>query len=348
MLMNLSMVYGMVSLVSVVLALCYFGLTKRRENRLLFLFVLVFVVNLGYFALAISTTLEEALLANRIAYFGSVFLPLAMLMVIANVCRLKFSDGIIGVLFVVSLLVFVITATPGYLDWYYKEVSLVFVNGMSSLQKVYGPLHSIYYVYLFGYFAMMTGVVLYSDRKQKSVSHSHAFIILLIVFSNIVIWLAEQLVANDFEFLSVSYIVSELLLLFLYEMLHNYRVLPAEGQVHEEAVCQPVSEVVEELPKPEAIPVEEISVMVSEENCEKDLITPLLEIWPELQQLSAREKDVLRCILEDKKRKEIAEVLCISENTVKTHITRLYGKLEVANRSELLLQIVQRQKNYTG
>ena len=46
--------------------------------------------------------------------------------------------------------------------------------------------------------------------------------------------------------------------------------------------------------------------------------------------------------------KEIAEVLCISENTVKTHITRVYGKLEVANRSELLLQIVQRQKNHTG
>ena len=70
----------------------------------------------------------------------------------------------------------------------------------------------------------------------------------------------------------------------------------------------------------------------------------MAQYWPEVEQLSAREREVLQCILEDKKRKEIAETLFISENTVKTHISKLYSKLGVANRRELLFQLVQRQR----
>ena len=57
-----------------------------------------------------------------------------------------------------------------------------------------------------------------------------------------------------------------------------------------------------------------------------------------------RELEVLQCILNNQKRKEISETLCISENTVKTHIRNLYGKLGVENRNDLFQQLVQRQQ----
>jgi len=52
-------------------------------------------------------------------------------------------------------------------------------------------------------------------------------------------------------------------------------------------------------------------------------------------QLTEREKEVLRCIWNGNSNQEIANKLCISINTTKFHVGRLYGKLNVRNRSEV-------------
>lgn len=51
--------------------------------------------------------------------------------------------------------------------------------------------------------------------------------------------------------------------------------------------------------------------------------------------LTEREREVLGYILENEKRKTIAEKMCISENTVKTHTAHIFEKLGVSNRAEL-------------
>ncbi|NAS13978.1 hypothetical protein GTQ38_18340 [Flavobacteriaceae bacterium R33] len=52
--------------------------------------------------------------------------------------------------------------------------------------------------------------------------------------------------------------------------------------------------------------------------------------------LSRQESNVRSLILEGKTNKEIANELFISVNTVKTHITNIYQKLDVRSRKELL------------
>lgn len=63
-----------------------------------------------------------------------------------------------------------------------------------------------------------------------------------------------------------------------------------------------------------------------------------------VEELSKQEKKVTKLITSGKSNKEIAEELFISLNTVKTHITNIYGKLNVSNRKELTTKI----KNSTG
>lgn len=57
---------------------------------------------------------------------------------------------------------------------------------------------------------------------------------------------------------------------------------------------------------------------------------------PVLPELSKQETLVRNLILEGKSNKEIANELFISLSTVKSHITNIYGKLNVGNRQELL------------
>ncbi|MDU0156832.1 response regulator [Bacillus cabrialesii] len=62
-------------------------------------------------------------------------------------------------------------------------------------------------------------------------------------------------------------------------------------------------------------------------------------------QLTRREKDVLNEIANGKSNKEIAAVLFISEKTVKTHVSNLLAKLEVADRTQAALFAVKYNLN---
>jgi DNA-binding NarL/FixJ family response regulator len=58
---------------------------------------------------------------------------------------------------------------------------------------------------------------------------------------------------------------------------------------------------------------------------------------PVSEPLTEREKDVLRLLVQGHSNKEIARHLHIAEETVKTHIKRIYGKLGVQSRAQAIL-----------
>ena len=225
-----------------------------------------------------------------------------MLMIILDVCKINCRKWLVYVLSTVSVIVFLIAASGGITEWYYKTVSLIFIDGATKLVKEYGTLHNIYYVYLFSYFAAMVSVIIYATKSKQLFNSKHASLLVSVVFGNIGIWFVEQMIKVDFEFLSISYIITELFLLFLYGILQEHVML---------------------MQNPQTVEVESINVDEFVKKC------------PELECLTARELEVLKPILEDKKRKDIAEELNVSESTIKKHTAHIFAKLEVSNRKEL-------------
>lgn len=62
-----------------------------------------------------------------------------------------------------------------------------------------------------------------------------------------------------------------------------------------------------------------------------------------LDPLTAREQEVLQLLLMGKSNREIAEVLYISENTVKTHARSIFSKYAVSSRAELISILLKNQ-----
>jgi DNA-binding NarL/FixJ family response regulator len=60
------------------------------------------------------------------------------------------------------------------------------------------------------------------------------------------------------------------------------------------------------------------------------------------EELTSREKDVLRCLKTGCTNKEIAEKLFISEKTVKTHLNTIFRKLNVTKRLQAILLAINR------
>ena len=322
---SLSVIYGATAVLSLFLLVgCIFSVRKKRF-WFITLFSSVLVVNIGYTFLAYSSCLETALWANRISYLGSVFLPFAMLMIILNVTNTPYKKRLPYFLFGVAVVVFLIAASPGILPIYYKGVSFAVVNGVSTLVKVYGPLHPIYLVYLFGYFFSMVAVIVRAKSKKTIASTAHAVIIAIALFVNIGVWLIEQLVAIDFEFLSVSYIISELFLLGVHlVIIENQKLREIVKQVE---LAQDYTE--------KGTPA---SDNITGTPIENETVTPeRIEIYMlGLKELTPTEKAIYDAYIARATTKEIMSSMNIKETTLKYHNRNIYGKLSVSSRKELL------------
>ena len=233
-----------------------------------------------------------------------------------NVSRLTYKKWFSATLLIISGIVFLIAASPGILDIYYRSVALENINGVSVLNKEYGPWHGVYLFYLLGYFSMMIAVIIHAISNKKIESVSHAIILVSAVFVNICVWLLGQLVKIDFEFLSVSYIITELFLIGVYLMIQNQEVLIASLQA-KITVPPNTSNKVIDRNSPDFI-----------EHCEY--------IRTQLPHLTASERAIYNCYLAGMSTKEVMQEMSIAENTLKFHNKNIYSKLGVSSRKQLL------------
>lgn len=312
----MSIFYGVVCLLSLILLTAYFFVDKKQNKWLMLLFISVAICNIGYFMLSVSSNLTFALISNSIAYVGNIFLPFFMLMLILDVCKIKHNKVLTYSLLAIGVIMLFIATSGGYLPIYYKEVSLELVNGGARLVKEYGVLHNLYYVYLFGYMLSMIVIIIYAIAKKKIKSKMHAIFLSVIVLGNILVWLIEQFVEHQFEFLCLSYIVNEMLLLLLYGILREYeKKMNAQLQNRTSSA--------------------DLSLIDFNDKFSEEQIAIIFERWEKINNLTKREREVLKHILLGEKRKDIAVKLYISDSTVKNIITNILSKLEVDNREEL-------------
>ena len=321
----MAVAYGVFCVVALaMIGVCYI-VNKERDRYLFLLFVSVFVCNLGYFLGAMAKTLEFALFSNAVAYLGNIFLPFFVFQMIMKVCGFTCCKWISAGMLTVGGVFFLLIISSTYTGLYYKAVSIETVNGATRLVREYGPLHGGYYAYLLFYLVAMLGPVLYSVVKKKMTSVLQVPFLLTAVLGNVVIWFLEQLIPREFEFLSVAYLFTEVMILLLYGIVQQYgetgnRREPGKAETVRYAVAEPVAE--------------SVPGLFSEQEIQ--------QIYMECVQrfgLTERETEVLRYILGNKRRKIIAEELAVSESTIKKHTAQIFKKMAVNNRIELFSKV---------
>lgn len=144
---NMTMVYGAVAVLSVLLLIGYLLIEKKKERNFIFLISCVAIVNTGYFLLAAANSLRMAMFANGVSYFGAAYSMLAMLRIISEVCRMKKRKWLRCLFFGISTAAFLLAASGDWLGLYYTSVDITSIGGMTKLMKEYGPLHILYTVW---------------------------------------------------------------------------------------------------------------------------------------------------------------------------------------------------------
>lgn len=324
----MTLFYGITFAVSLLMLAAYFRVERKRDIWLLLLFIFVAICNAGYLALSLSRSLVMALMSNSVAYLGNVFLPFFVLMMVIQLSHMRCPKWLSRSLIAVNTAMFLIATSGGYSSIYYKEVSFEIVDGVARLVKVYGPMHGFYKIFLFAYFGALVAIICFAAVKKTAVSTKHTTFLAIILIGNIALWLVENITGVNFEFLTISYIMTEALILLLYGILQDYE---ASGPAR--AISEPAYTDVDL--NDGAIDVQGWSAGETQSVFTEEQIQAALANWAAVRTLSQREKEVLKFILEKRKRKDIAQVLFVTESTIKKHTSNIYKKLEVANRTEL-------------
>ena len=319
---DMTYVYGAVAVLSVLLLAGYLLWEKKKEQNFIFLTGCVAAVNCGYFLLAVAGSLPMAMFANGISYFGAAYSMLAMLFIIADVCQMKKRNTARIILIGISTAAFALAASGSLFGLYYRSVSIEQVNGMTRLIKDYGPLHILYTVYLFSYVALMVAIIWYAKKNRRLSSPKYTMLLLVAVLLNIGVWAVEQGVDIDFEFLSISYVVTEMILLLIYSMLRDYGIMQPGGMV---VSVQMLTQLNARQISPSALPPGM-----------EDLFHSFAE---KVKTLSAAERRILNYYIAGHETADIPDLAFISIHTVKKHNRSIYQKLEVASRDELMLYI---------
>ncbi len=319
---TLSMVYGVVAHLSVLILLCYFVFDHKKKKRFLALFSCVAVSNCGFFLLSICKSILVAKIANAMSYYGGAFSILVMLRIICEVCQMRKQKWLNWGLFAITLAVATLAAGGDWLGLYYRSVSLNIINGTTHLVKEYGPLHSLYALYLAGYVVLMLLCIAYAAKTKRLSSPKYTLFLLVTVLLNVGVWLVEQAIDEEFEFLSVSYMITEILLLLIYNMLCDYGIIrPETGVLSVQMLTQLNTRQVD----PAALPpgMEDMFRSFSEK----------------AKTLSSAERRILNYYIDGHDIAEIPDLAFISIHTVKKHNRSIYQKLEIASRDELMLYI---------
>lgn len=220
-----SCIYMICTLLTVVSATIYFIYNNKRVNFSFGLIELLFVLsNMGYFALSIATNVPEALLANKITYIGSCSLPIILFVTIAHVSNVRIHPIPKIFLCLYSGFVFFMSLTPGYTDWYYKNVQLSKYHDATILVKEYGWSHSLFTILLYGCLFLSVGILVYVLCSQKNISILNVVILLIMESGSIFLYILSDVFTKDFEITAVLYVLDSIGMLLISIKTANYNI----------------------------------------------------------------------------------------------------------------------------
>lgn len=175
-----------------------------------------FVSCVGHLMLGLSTGVDEAIVANKFNYAGSVFLPMLMFYAVADVCRVKIAGGLKTFLNLVTLFVFGLSATVGFSDIYYTSIEYVqSFEGVGNYVATYGVGHDLFNLMIVGYLIANVSILIYAFAKKKNVSFRCLLAMTLVDVVTIFAFFASRFLASDTLIMPAVYVFDQFALIYI-------------------------------------------------------------------------------------------------------------------------------------
>lgn len=217
--------YGIAFIMSVIffILLVKIGQKQKITNYLL-LFVAISIGNFGYYSICTASSLENAIRGNNLVYLGGVLVPILLFVSIANLCRRPINHVLLLLLVLFASIVIYYAFQVGLRTDFYSSVSLTQIDGVSFLEKEYGPMHSLYPVYVLLCMALGMWILAASFSQRKKISYKVILSLFLAQIISIGVYAGERMLHSRIEWMTFVYLLDEMLILSLIRRIGMYEV----------------------------------------------------------------------------------------------------------------------------
>ena len=215
--------YKITFAISFLLALLYVLIwDKRFDINLTAIFMLVPITNLGHVFMAMAQTQQEAAISVKIIYIGACFMPFFVIMCLFDLCGIRVSRAVRGLLFVFPAILYASVLSVGYYPLFYSGLDLETANGATRLIRHYGPMHALFYPMVVAYMLIGISTIIYTIRRKTQVSK--ATLLFLPVAVTFVGFFGNLLIGRRLEIITSTYLLAEILYLIIARRMSLYNV----------------------------------------------------------------------------------------------------------------------------
>ena len=209
-----------------VIATLFFIWFASKDTDIYFSLIFIFIPisNLGNVFLCTSDNLSSAMLGNKLIYLGGCFLPLFITLSMVNMYKLNIKKIYILISFGLSFLMYAFILTSDMTSFFYKNVDFKVDNGIPSIEKSYGPVHSLFYILIIGYAIAGISIITYCLAKKEEVSLRTIVIFAVIEMLSIMSYFMGKIFDSKVELTPASYLLFQIAFLFMIGRTELYNV----------------------------------------------------------------------------------------------------------------------------
>ena len=179
--------------------------------------IIMMISNAGYLAVSLSTNVEEIILANKVLYLGSCFVPPVLLSLICTLINYEMRMWMRCLLYGTSVIIYGMVLTIGYSDLYYKDVYLKTYRDVSVIGHTYGIGHTCFYIFLLVHTILELSMMVFVIAKRRSISKRNLFGLTTILVINVYLFLVGQLVNPLIEVTPLMYAINCIVLGYMFK-----------------------------------------------------------------------------------------------------------------------------------
>ncbi len=216
-------IYFFTALISLGCVVYYFETTLNKVNqKQLMILIFTALSNISYFCAVTSNTLEAYLTSYVFYYIGNMLSMMMMVLLIGEICGFKDNKYLRRGLFLYGLFLIFLVISIDKSDLYYVSYEFVREGNLAFLRKVYGPLHSLLLILIFGTNILCMVFTIIAFVKKRAFSTRIAGILLLILFTSAIVYILPKIFHLKQDGLPIAFTVMDIMFIMIFKRASMY------------------------------------------------------------------------------------------------------------------------------
>ncbi len=214
-------IFGISFLLTVIYVMIW---QKHFDLNLTVIFILVPIVNLGYYLYANSADKYAAMNAYKIIYIGSCFLPFFVTMCVLNLCEIEVPRPLRFFAFLINTTLYLFVLTVGKTPYFLKSLTVHHNVFGTEVKKEYGPVHTAFLVVIILYVAIEIVAIVYSGIRKSQISNTILRRLFFPVIVTLFGYLGNKLIGTKIEVVPFTYVFAQIMYISIARRMSLYKV----------------------------------------------------------------------------------------------------------------------------